>query len=155
MSFEKYFASLKRWFYLETILGVMTGAILLFFVLRQPEGMLLCLASAAMSSVLCVFVNKKIRAVVRETGWEDSPGKERFERIFDQYERRLVNWIMIAFLEVFGFLMTLVSFGINSKMSELLRVANDTLPSGRSRSDRPCTGPRRPGSISFSKRYSY
>lgn len=133
----------------------MTGAILLFFVLRQPEGMLLCLASAAMSSVLCVFVNKKIRAVVRETGWEDSPGKERFERIFDQYERRLVNWIMIAFLEVFGFLITLVSFGINSKMSALLRVANDTLPSGRSRSDRPCTGPRRPGSISFSKRYSY
>jgi predicted phosphodiesterase len=62
-----------------------------------------------------------------EQGFTDSPNKDSFEKLFDKYTRRLINWILIAFLYVFGFLMTSVALGINSKSSELLESFNDNL----------------------------
>ena len=65
--------------------------------------------------------------MVSELGLTDIPDDERFEKLFDKFARRLINWILITFLYVFGFLMTSVSLGINSKSSELLETFNHNL----------------------------
>ena len=127
MSFEKYFRSLKRWIYLETVLGILVFVFLLSCVLYFPQGTLLYVIVAAVLAALSFPVIRKGRHLAGESGATDLPSEEGFEKLFDKYARRLINWILIAFLYVFGFLMTSVSLGINSKSSELLETLNGNL----------------------------
>ncbi|MBR6476327.1 MAG: metallophosphoesterase family protein, partial [Lachnospiraceae bacterium] len=127
MGFENYFRSLKRWIYLETVLGILVFVFLLSSILYFPQGTLLYIAVTVVLVALAVTLIMKTRRMVSESGLTDIPDDERFEKLFDKYARRLINWILITFLYVFGFLMTSVSLGINSKSSELLETFNHNL----------------------------
>ena len=127
MGFEKNFKSLRRWIYLKTILGISVFVFLLSSVIYFPGGTLIYLAVAAVLAVFAFLTIKKVRHLIIGSEFTDSPDDGGFERLFDKYARRLINWILIAFLYVFGFLMTSVSLGINSKSSELLETFNGNL----------------------------
>ena len=127
MSFENHFRSLKRWIYLETVLGILVFVFLLSSILYVPKGTLLYIAVTVALATLTFPVIKKTRRMVSESGLTDIPDDERFEKLFDKYARRSINWMLIAFLYVFGFLMISVSLGINSKSSELLETFNRNL----------------------------
>lgn len=127
MNFENHFRSLRKWIYLETVLGILVFVFLLSSILYFPGGTLLYIAVAVAFAALTFSVSRKTRKLVSRSELTDIPDAERFEKLFDKYARRLINWILIAFLYVFGFLMTLVSLGINSKSSELLETFNGNL----------------------------
>ena len=127
LGFEIHFRSLKRWIYLETVLGILVFVFLLSSILYFPQGTLLYIAVTVVLAALAFLLIMKTRRMVSESGLTNIPDDERFEKLFDKYARRLINWILITFLYVFGFLMTSVSLGINSKSSELLETFNHNL----------------------------
>ena len=127
VNFEKHFGSLRRWIYLETVLGILVFVFLLSSILYFPGSTLLYISVAVVLSASAFPVIRKVRKLVRESEFTDVPSDDTFEKLFDKYARRLINWILIAFLYVFGFLMTSVSLGINSKSSELLETFNGNL----------------------------
>ncbi|MGN0321813.1 MAG: metallophosphoesterase family protein [Oliverpabstia sp.] len=127
MSFEKRFRSLRRWTYLDSVLGILVFVFLLSSVIYFPRGTLLYITVTVVLFPLAFMVNRKVRQLVGESEFTDSSGNDEFEKLFDKYARRLINWILIAFLYVFGFLMTSISLGINSKSSELLETFNANL----------------------------
>lgn len=127
MSFEKHFGSLRRWISLEAVLEILVFVFLLNSVLYFPGNTLLYIAVAVALSISAFPVIRKVLKLVGESGFTDSPDAIGFEKLFDKYTRRLINWILIAFLYAFGFLMTTVSLGINSKSSELLETFNRNL----------------------------
>ena len=46
--------------------------------------------------------------------------EEACQSLFDRYARRYVNWVLIAFWEVFTLALECVSLGVNSKVNEVL-----------------------------------
>jgi hypothetical protein len=88
---------------------------------------LLYIIVAVVLSALAFPVIMKVHQLGGESGFTDVPDNNGFEKLFDKYTRRFINWILIAFLNVFSFLMTSVSLGINSKSSELLEAFNGNL----------------------------
>ncbi len=78
-------------------------------------------------SVIEFFFIKKVRNILKTKELSDYPDEERFNKLFDRYSRRLINWILISFLCVFDFLMRAVLLGVNSKASELQNAFFDNL----------------------------
>ena len=120
MSFEKHFKTLRKWFYLETALWVFIAAFLISSVIYFPSGTLLYLAIALVLAVLEFFVVRKVQKLKEVSDFSEIPDESVFEKYFDRYGRRLANWILIAFLQVFGFAMAIISLGVNSKLYEVL-----------------------------------
>ena len=127
ISFEKHFKSIKRWFCAKAVAGILAFVFLLNSILYFPGSTLLYLIVAAVLLILQHFTVKKVRKLQNLSNLTDMPDDTGFERLFDKYSRRSINWILIAFLYVFGFILTSVSLGINSKSSELLETFNGNL----------------------------
>ena len=124
----EYFKKLKKRFYFESVLAIIVFVYLLNSVIYFRGYFLIHLALAALFAAAEYMVFRKTKKIVNSVDLSDVPDDEPFfEDCFDRYGIRLINWILIAFLELFGFLITAISMGINSKLSELLESFNGNL----------------------------
>lgn len=127
MNFSRRFKQLRKWFYLETILGILVFVYALDAIMYFPGYFLFYIALAAGAAIMEYFFVRKTQKAFDISECIEFPGDNEFEQYFDKYGRRLINWILIAFLQVFSFLMVFVSLGINSKLSELFETFNRNL----------------------------
>jgi len=122
------FKKLKRRFYLESVLAIIIFVYLLNSVIYFRGYFLFHIALAAIFFVAEYVVVRKTDKIDNSIDLSDVTDDDPFfEDCFDRYGRRLINWILIAFLKLFGFLITTISMGINSKLSELLESFNGNL----------------------------
>ena len=120
MNFEKFFKNLRIWFWLETGLGLFIIEVISLWIREYPIDSLFYLGLVPVMSVIEFFFIKKVRNILKTKELSDYPDEERFNKLFDRYSRRLINWILIAFLYGFSFFRTIVLLGVNAKTSGLI-----------------------------------
>lgn len=120
MDFKKHYKSLNRWLYLTIALGIQAFVFVMSSVLHYPKDTLLYLFISLLLYVLCFFAYKKADKLIKEREFSNNPNDLLYQKLFDKYSRRLISWLLIAFLLIFSFILKSISLGINSKISELL-----------------------------------
>lgn len=118
MDFISVFKRKRRYIWLVAALYVL-GCGYIFSVLGYighgfPYGVFLGVVLLAVA-VWLTLRHKKAAATI-----DPDADEETYETLFDRYARRSVNWVLIAFWEVFTLALECVSLGVNSKSSEVL-----------------------------------
>ena len=109
----------KRYLCIVSVLGVVSGSYLILSLLYSGTAFLpYFLIAAAFAAVLILIVRRHRAKTAVSTEWY-AP-EEEMRRMFDRYTRRSINWLLIAFWEVFGLALGLITLGVNSKANEVV-----------------------------------
>ncbi|MBU5487916.1 metallophosphoesterase family protein [Clostridium sp. MSJ-8] len=127
MKFEILLKKIKIYSCLEALFGIFTCVNLINTIIYWNENLIFLLAMTLISAVIYYFVFRRKQRYVSCIGVDKIPSSMIMERYFDKYVKRLINWILIAFLQVGNFLISVVSLGINSKLLEVLGTFNESL----------------------------
>ena len=119
MDFREAFKKERIHIYIVTILGILAAAYLIDAVRTWHIYSLISVAVAAvLAAALALIVRRHRKKGV--TVSECELAEEQWRALFDRYARRSVNWLLIAFLLVFGIVLSLISLGVNSKKEEMM-----------------------------------
>ena len=109
----------KRYLCIVSVLGVVSGSYLILSLLYSRAAFLpYFLISAAFAAALILIVRRHRAKIADSAEWRAQEEKTR--RMFDRYTRRSINWLLIAFWEVFGLALGLITLGVNSKANEVV-----------------------------------
>lgn len=109
----------KRYLCIVSVLGVVSGSYLILSLLYSRAAFLpYFLISAAFAAALILIVRRHRAKIADSAEWRAPEEKTR--RMFDRYTRRSINWLLIAFWEVFGLALGLITLGVNSKANEVV-----------------------------------
>ena len=127
MSFKSRFRRFKLHLYLNIILGIGCFIFLLnaFIYRRSFLWLFGVLFVVSLIALIISETNRRKNAL----GLLENVDEQLipFIRLFDRYNRRLINWSLVAFGWVFSFGFSLISIGINSKPFEFLEKININL----------------------------
>ena len=118
MDFSTTFRRERLHIYLITILGIFGFIHLIDSLIYFKYSFFILFAFAALHFGLMALLIRRHRK--KSTEPTDTPPEEIFQKLFDKYTRRCVNWTLIAFLYVFITALSLIVLGINSKGNEIL-----------------------------------
>ena len=124
MSFKSKFRRFKLHLYVNIILGILCAIFLLNMLIYSHNYLLFFVACFAVVFIPLILSERRRRRKALELQNEIDEKSIPFIRFFDRYNRRLINWIFVAYFEVFTFIFSLVSLGINSKPFEFLEKYN-------------------------------
>ena len=109
----------KRYLCIVTALGVVSGSYLILSLLYSCTAFLPHFLIAAAFAAALILIIRRHRAKTANSAEWCAP-EEEMRRIFDRYTRRSINWLLIAFWEVFGLALSLITLGVNSKANEVV-----------------------------------
>ena len=102
-----------------TALGVVSGSYLILSLLYSGTAFLpYFLIAAAFAAALILIVRRHRAKTANSAEW--CAPEEEMRRMFDRYTRRSINWLLIAFWEVFGLALGLITLSVNSKANEVV-----------------------------------
>ncbi len=117
--------------------GIFTAASLMYMILYWGKELLfhvleILIFALLFGGVLLYIRRSRRRAANGETvnAWSAAErgaqmlSESEWEILFDRYVRRSINWTLLYFLHLFSFILTLISLGVNSKLSEVLETIN-------------------------------
>jgi hypothetical protein len=120
MDFITSLKSVKRYIYLEVALGIIAVSYMANLIIeRNRYSVIAFIIGLVFAGIdyLCILRMRRKMTEYEQANFDYSP---EFEKYFDRYGRRAVNWILIAFWEVFTFLLSMITLAVNSKVSEIL-----------------------------------
>ncbi|MBR4994266.1 MAG: metallophosphoesterase, partial [Lachnospiraceae bacterium] len=127
MDFSYKLKIVKRFVYLETLLGIITFMYLYNVIRHFREYLALYLFVAVLFGVAEFFAIKRTRQELDVSECTEFPDEALFNRYFDKYGRRLINWSLIFVLQILSFSMNFVSLWVNSKAYEILETLSGSM----------------------------
>ena len=109
----------KRYLCVVSVLGVVSGSYFVMSLLYFRTAFLPYFLIAAAFAAALILIIRRHRAKTPDLAEQCAP-EEEMRRMFDRYTRRSINWLLIAFWEVFGLLLGLITLGVNSKANEVV-----------------------------------
>ena len=119
MHFKEAFKKERVYIYFVTLLGILAAVYLMDAVFTWHLYSLISVAIAVILAAALIFVVRSHRKKDLTVA-EGALPEDQWQAMFDRYARRCVNWLLIAFLWVFGLALGLISLGVNSKADEIL-----------------------------------
>lgn len=127
INFESLFKKVRIFSYLEGLSGIFACVYFINALIYWNKNLLYLLAVAFIHGAICYWFYRKKQQFEKNKTIDGMPPSAAMKKYFDKYSKRLLNWIFIAFLEVFSFLFAILSLVINSKPAEVLETFNGRL----------------------------
>ena len=109
----------KRYLCIVSVLGVVSGSYLILSLLYSGTAFLPYFLIAVAFAAVLILIVRRHRAKTANSAEQCAP-EEEMRRMFDRYTRRSINWLLIAFWEVFGLALGLITLSVNSKANEVV-----------------------------------
>ena len=118
MDFATIFKRERHYVYLIVAISVICCSSILSPLIYGRASILYYALIAAIAFVSLWLIVKKHRVKSDDQAALDAP-EEEWQRLFDRYTRRSINWLFAAFWNVFSLLLSVIVLGVNSKAAEI------------------------------------